>query len=316
MTTTSRHLFVLDPIENLNLAWDTSIKLAFAMNALGAEVYCTTIQELMVTSHPTSVGAHAKRMIFVESPKSLQLESSHFLAFSKFDAVHMRKEPPYDLAYVEALWILAAGRKETKILNDPVALQQMNEKLVLLEFPEFSRPLAVSSNPGSLADFAANRCQNDVVAKPLNLFGGRGVVHLKSTTAGSLKTDFERETSAGLATRLVQPFESEVLKGEVRAFAVGGRPLAWCLKVPRNGDFLANTRAGSTLQAYTPTAREVDVVTRVATELVERGVMVAGFDLIGGWLSEVNITCPALLSPHRESLEGFDELARRLMYSV
>lgn len=316
MTTSSRHLFVLDPIENLNLAWDTSIKLAFAMTQLGAEVYCTTIHELMVTSHPTAVGANARRMIFADAPNSLQLEAPCYQAFARLDAVHMRKEPPYDLAYVEALWILAAGRQETKILNDPIALQQMNEKLVLLEFPEFSKPLAVSADATALSSFAASRCQNDVVAKPLNLFGGRGVVHLKAQPGSTLEEELKRETANGQETRLVQPYEPQVVKGEVRAFAVGGRPLSWCLKVPKAGEFLANTRAGSTLQAYSPTPREIDVVTRVATELVSRGVLVAGFDLIGGWLSEINITCPALLSPNRESLEGFDELARRLMYSV
>ena len=314
MTATSRHLFVLDPLDQLNLAWDTSIKLAYAMTRAGAAVYYTTIQELVITSHPRAVGAFARPMVFKDSPASLTLGKKAYEPFAKLDAVHMRKEPPYDLGYVEALWILAAGRSETKILNDPIALQQMNEKLMLLEFPEFSKPMAVSADAAALAEFATSRCSEDIVCKPLNLYGGRGVVHFKSPP--SLVEELERETDHGRATRLVQPYEPDVVKGEVRAFAVGGRPLAWCLKIPKSGDFLANTRAGSTLHNYTPTAREVDVVTRVATELVSKGIYVAGFDMIGGWLSEINITCPALLGPVRESLEGFDELARRLMHSV
>lgn len=311
MTATSRHLFVLDPLEALNLAWDTSIKLAYMLTKMGAEVYCTSIHELVVTSHPTKVGAMARRMRFKDGPASVTLEEQKYRAFAEMRAVHMRKEPPYDTAYLESLWILAAGRHETKVLNDPIALQQMNEKLMLLDFAEYAKPMAVSANAQALAKFGTERCHDDVVVKPLNLYGGRGVVHFKSPP--SLVAEIDRETDGGRAARLVQAFEPSVAQGEVRAFAVAGKPLAWCLKVPKSGDFLANTRAGSTLHKYTPNARDVEVVTNVATKLMAKGIVVAGFDMIGGWLSEINTTCPALLSPERESLEGFDELAKRLM---
>lgn len=311
MATKSRHLFVIDPVEKLNLAWDTTIKLAFAMTRDGAEVFCTPLNGLAMNSHPIGVSAHAQQMVFGAKPSELTLKAPQISSFSTFDAVHMRKEPPYDLAYVEALWILAAGKAQTKILNDPVALQQINEKLVITEFSDFSRPAVVSSDPNVLASFASNKCGSDVVVKPLNLYGGRGVVRLHNPH--TLLQDLRRETSDGSQTRLVQQFEPKISAGEVRAFAVGGRPISWCLKIPHAGDFLANTRAGSTLHRHTPTKREIDVVTRVATELAERGVYIAGFDLIDGWLSEVNITCPALLDPNRESLTGFDVIARLLL---
>ena len=116
----------------------------------------------------------------------------------------------------------------------------------------------------------------------------------------------------GKEARMVQAFDAAVHQGEVRAFTVAGKPVSWCLKVPKKGEFLANTRAGSTLEAYQPTDRDIDVATGVAETLMKRGVVFAGIDMIGGWLSEVNITCPALLNPERASLKGFDQITRAI----
>ena len=103
------------------------------------------------------------------------------------------------------------------------------------------------------------------------------------------------------------------MDGEVRVFLAGGNTIAWCLKVPSAENFLANTRAGSRLSEYTPSPREVQIAQKVGDSLLKEGVYFAGLDLIAGWLSEVNITCPALLRPDRESLEGFDLMARQIM---
>lgn len=313
MTTPARHLFVIDPVGQLNLAWDTTIKLTFAMSAAGAEVFCTTLAGLVQNSHPTRISAHCQRMSFSGSPETLNLTPPTQMSFDDFDCVHMRKEPPYDLAYIECLWILNQGKAQTRVINDPTALQQINEKLVILDFPQYCRPAIVSSDPQALFEFAKSHCGGDIVVKPLNLYGGRGVVRLHEPS--TLLADLKRETQGGSQTRLVQRYEPKVTHGEVRAFAVGGRPMSWCLKVPSPGDFLANTRAGSTLHEYTPTAREEQIVSDVASELMTRGVYVTGFDLIDGWLSEVNITCPALLAPDRKSLKGFDDMAKRLIHS-
>lgn len=314
MATSSRHLFVIDPLKNLNLAWDTTVKLAFTMTRLGVDVFAVEPSGLTLESHPTRVFARARPMVFQDKPNSVALGNEETFALSSFDAVHMRKEPPYDLSYVEALWILQYAKAQTKIWNDPLALQQINEKLVIAEFTRDARPYAVSSDPETLAAFAERVCGGNIVVKPLNLYGGRGVVHLQDPK--TLRDDLTRETQSGTLSRLVQKFEPKVTDGEVRAFAVAGKPVSWCLKIPHKGDFLANTRAGSTLRAYTPTPAEVETVTRVATELAGRGVMVAGFDLIAGSLSEVNITCPALLSPVRDSLAGFEEIAKILIHSA
>jgi glutathione synthase len=313
MSAKSRHLFVIDPIEKLNPAWDTTIKLAFVAHSHGDEVFCTELSGLIWDSSLKSVSALATPMNFAGSPQSVLTDSklTRRISFSDFTVVHMRKEPPYDLQYIEALWILSMGRNQTKILNDPFALQQLNEKLMISEFSEFAKPMIVSSNADELFQFAQKHCDSDIVVKPLNLYGGRGIVHLNN--AKSMRDDLYRETIQNTAARLVQKFEPKISDGEVRVFSVGGKAISWCLKVPAKGDFLANTRAGSRLEEYQPTAIEIKMVETIAHSLMSKGVSIAGFDLINGFLSEINITCPALLRPDRESLDGFERAYQMLM---
>ncbi|MCX6116948.1 MAG: hypothetical protein NT027_05365 [Proteobacteria bacterium] len=313
MSAKSRHLFVIDPIEKLNPAWDTTIKLAFVAHSHGDEVFCTELSGLIWDSSLKSVSALATPMNFAGSPQSVVTDSkfTRRISFSDFSIVQMRKEPPYDLQYIEALWILSMGRHQTKILNDPLALQQLNEKLMISDFSEFAKPMMVSSNADELFQFAQKHCDSDIVVKPLNLYGGRGIVHLSSKE--SLHDDLIRETNQNNATRLVQKFEPKISEGEVRVFSVGGEAISWCLKVPAKGDFLANTRAGSKLEEYQPTMQELKMIETVAKSLVNKGVYVAGFDLINGFLSEINITCPALLRPERESLDGFERVHQLLL---
>jgi glutathione synthase len=312
MTARTRHLFVMDSLDKLNLAWDTSIKLAYLLTKKGpVDVYFCEMHDLSLSSHPTAVSVNAAKMLFGAAPASLTLGAKEVLDLSEFQLVQMRKEPPYDLSYVECLWILNIAKAQTTVWNDPLALLQTNEKLVITEFPEYAAPCMVGSDPRRLHQWAVKHCAGNIVVKPLNLFGGRGVVHLQSLE--SLEQDLYQETGGGKHLRLIQKFEPKIADGEVRAFAVSGKPISWCLKIPAKGDFLANTRAGSTLADYTPTAKEVECVSRVASTLMTRGIHVCGFDLIQGAISEVNITCPAILSPVRESLEGLDQVVELMM---
>lgn len=304
------HLFVVDPIERLNLAWDTSIKMAFAVSELGQDIYFCTGRELSRSLHPSGTFAMARRAKFGEKPQDLSLENPVRLQLENFSAIHMRREPPFDLDYIGSLWILDSVSNLVPVINAPKALLEINEKLSILDFPLFTKPSIVSSDASELMTFAKEKCGANIVIKPLGLYGGRGVEHIEGERG--LAEKLHLATLNGKESRMVQAFDEAVYKGEVRAFTVAGKPVAWCLKVPKSGEFLANTRAGSTLEAYRPTARDIDVATGVAETLLKRGVVFAGIDMIDGWLSEVNITCPALLSPDRSSLKGFDVIARTI----
>ncbi len=304
------HLFVIDPLERLNLAWDTSVKMAFAINGLGHDVYFCTGREISRSLHPSGAFAFAQKMNFGDKPSELTLNTPLRLSLEDFSAIHMRREPPYDLDYIGTLWILDSVASHVPVFNAPKALLEINEKLSILDFPLFTKAAIVSSDASELFSFATERCDSNIVIKPLGLYGGRGVEHIDGDRM--LAEKLHLATLNGKEARMVQAFDPSIHQGEVRAFTVAGKPVAWCLKVPAKGEFLANTRAGSSLESYQPTKRDLDVAIGVAETLMKRGVVFAGIDMIGGWLSEVNITCPALLGPDRASLKGFDQIAKTI----
>jgi glutathione synthase len=308
MAEKKNHLFVLDPLDRLNLNWDTSIKLAFALAQLKHGVYFCTGKELSRSLHPTGVFAAASKVNFGDKPGSLKLDKPERRNLESFSAIHMRREPPFDLDYIGTLWMLDAISSVVPIFNAPKALLEINEKLSIMDFPLFTKPAMVSANVSELLDFTTSKCGSNIVIKPLGLYGGRGVEHIYGSKG--LEERLHLATMNGKEARLIQEFNPHISAGEVRAFTAGGKPVAWCLKVPKQGEFLANTRAGSSLQDYRPTDRDLDIAMGVAENLLKKGVFFAGIDIIGGWLSEVNITCPALLSPDRSSLKNFENIAK------
>lgn len=294
-----RHLFVMDPLESLNRALDSSLRMAFELALLGHEIYVCEPRQLAWPSGPSGPTAHCRMITFKDDPASATPDVARTFRLADFRAIHMRKDPPYDLDYIGATWLMEPAGPETKIYNAPSALRRFNEKLAILQFPDDIRPALVSADPAELMAFIETVCKGDAVIKPLTLFGGRGVLHLdvNKSSREAVQATLRSETADGTRMRLAQPFDKAIFDGEVRAFTAFGEPLAWCLKKPASGQFLANTRLGAELLPYQPTPEVEERVRRVAQTLLRDGVTFIGFDLIGGYLSEINLTSPRLLLP-------------------
>lgn len=245
---------------------------------------------------------------FKQRPDQPEVGLPESTSLSSFRAIHMRKDPPFDMEYIYCTWLFDAVRSQVRIYNDPEALRSINEKAIILSFPEETRPALLSSDPEELLAFAEKQANGDAILKPLDLFGGRGVRRVNLASGDAHKILVE-ETSAGRHTRLIQAFDSGVFQGEVRAFTAFGEPIAWCLKKPANGNYLANTRMGATLHSYNPSQVEIARVQRFAKQLLRRGVAFVGFDLISGWVSEVNITSPRMLTPDDNESSLYDHIA-------
>lgn len=314
-----RHLFVMDPLESLNKELDSSLRMAFELSALKAEVYTCEPRHLAWPSRVCRAGegeepgptAHVRLLSFKGDATTFTALPPAVMRLKDFQAIHMRKDPPYDLDYIAATWLMEPAGAGTKIYNAPSALRRFNEKLAILHFPADIQPALVSADPKELLAFVETVCKGDSILKPLTLFGGRGVLRLKSTpqcrdaTLASLRS----ETADGTRLRLAQPFDAAIFQGEVRAFTAFGEPIAWCLKKPAEGQFLANTRMGAVLMDYKPSKVEEERVRRVAQSLLRDGVTFIGFDLIGGFLSEINLTSPRLLLPPGDTRNPYRTIA-------
>jgi len=296
-----RHLFIIDPLEDLNPALDSSLRMARALAARGHRIFFATIRDLSWHSGKEAATAHLVEAHFSGSDIRPLVTPKARHSLADFEAIHMRKDPPFDLSYIEATWLLDSVASKVRIYNQPSALRNFNEKVSILLFPDDIKPALVSSDTFEIIGFIEKSCGGDAVIKPLALFGGRGVEHLHIGQGGLATGEAARQITAmtrdGLEKRMVQPFDKKVYDGEVRAFCVGGEPVSWCLKRPAQGQFLANTRAGATLEPYAPSAGEITRVKNVASRLALAGAPIVGFDLIGGFVSEINITSPRLLLP-------------------
>lgn len=293
----------MDPFSKLNLKLDSSLRMAFALQNKGCKVYFSEQNGLSWSSGSKYAHSNCAEIKFKDGPESAYLADFTEKSLSRFSGIHMRKDPPFDLQYVATTWLLDAVPESTKVINSPSALRGLNEKLSIYHFPEFTDKALLSSRPEEILRFIEETCAGNAIVKPLDLFGGKGVIKISVDNENSRQAVLSKlrvETAEGTLQRLVQPFNNLIHEGEVRAFAAAGEPLSYCLKKPIEGSYLANTGSGATLHPYIPDEKVKNLVKKVSEKLLEFGVFIVGYDIIGGLLSEINITSPRLLLPESE----------------
>jgi glutathione synthase len=307
------HLFVIDPIENLNLKLDSSLRVARALCNIGHLAYICTPGQLEWLSRESCAAAFAQELAFPDGTiNSMRLSPARRLRLDFFQAIHMRKDPPYDMNYIASTWLLdSAVARGVKVYNAPAALRNLNEKLSIFKYPDAIRDGLVSADPQQLLHFLKESSNGDAVLKPLTLYGGHGVLrlNLNQQKEEQILHILREETQDGQDLRLMQAFDQRIFEGELRTFCVNGKALSWCLKKPQGDNFLANTRSGATLESYHPHLDEVAMVEKVAQSLLDEGVYFVGFDIIGNFISEINITSPRLLHGPDDTRDYYKEIA-------
>lgn len=309
----SAHLFIIDPIDAATLPINSSVRLAFALHQQGAEVYSAGIDDLFSHSG-RGTQCRCRRIKFTAAAHTAVVidTEAQVKPLSAFASVQMRKDPPFDLAYITATWHL--DRADTQVVNRPQALRAYNEKMAVLHFPAQTVKSLVSADVEQLLTFIAQELQGNAIVKPLLRHGGQGVLRVPLAELG--EQEARRKLVAAQQqygiTLLVQQFREEVWQGEVRCFCAGGEPVAWCLKQPAAGNFLANTAQGAKLLPHRPSTAEVETATRVAQRLWQDGVYFIGFDMIAGLITEINLTSPRLLLPPATKNDPYFQIAARL----
>lgn len=292
-----KHLFVMDSPENLNMKLDSSLRMAQALLKRGHRCAITTPSELSwYSNNKEKVRASACWLSLTDEPTP-RIEEKTLVEATDFHAIHMRKDPPFDSHYISCTWILSYLEKSAKIYNAPRSLRSLNEKLSIYDFPQYSRAALLSAETDTIAEFIRENCEGDAIVKPLDLYGGRGVERINTSEIDptKLKQIIRQHTKNATEQRLFQPFDKAIFEGEVRAFTAAGETISWSLKVPADGEYLANTRSGAVVQPYKPTSEEISMVQEISQDLLKRGIFLVGYDLIGGYVSEINITSPRLL---------------------
>jgi len=283
-------LFVVDPLHHLKAYKDTSVAMMREAARRGHAVYACTPTDLAAGS--TAVTTLATRLALTADDHAWYEEQAvEERDLASFDCVLMRKDPPFDVEFLAATLLLSrAASLGARILNDPQALRDHNEKLAALEFPQFTVESLVTRDAQRIRGFWDEH--RDIIVKPLDGMGGTGIFRLQpgDANAGSI---LETVTANGARTAMAQRFIPEIRDGDKRILVIDGEPVPYCLaRIPKPGETRGNLAAGGTGRAQPLSARDREIATAVGRALLPRGLRLLGLDVIGDYMTEVNVTSP------------------------
>ena len=298
--------FLADPLAGFKTYKDSTFAMMREAARRGHAIYAfeqkdMALEEGIVTaqvSHITLTG---------DEHDWYKTESTEEVRLSTLDAIIERKDPPFDMEYVYGTYLLELAEKQgARVFNKASAIRDNNEKLAIAQFSEFTSPTLVTSNEARLRAFHARH--QDVIFKPLDGMGGTGIFRVKAD-ALNLGAIIEALTLNGAQTIMAQRFIADIDKGDKRILVIGGKPVPYCLaRIPQNGEVRGNLAAGGKGVAQPLTARDLEIAEKLGPILAARGLMLVGLDVIGDYLTEVNVTSPTCFQEIAQQT-GFDVAA-------
>jgi len=281
---------VMDPINLIKYSKDTTLALLLSAQRQGFKLYYMEQQHLFLENG--NPRAEVRPLKIFENPfKWYELEESSSIPLEELDVVLMRKDPPFDSEYIYSTYILeAAERRGTLVVNKPRSLRDCNEKVFATEFPQCTPPLLVSRDQKRLKDFLNE--QGEAVYKPLDGMGGTSIFRVKKDDQ-NLNVILETLTNDGQQTIMAQKYLPEILEGDKRILVIDGQVVPYCLaRIPAKGEFRGNLAAGGQGRVQPLSDRDRWIAEHIAPTLVERGLIFVGLDVIGDYLTEINVTSP------------------------
>ena len=280
----------MDPIASINFEKDTTLALLLAAQKHGYEIFYMEQADLYLdNSEPYAKMGRLK--VYDHPEKWFDLEKSSPQHLSQLDVILMRKDPPFDSEFIYSTYILeAAERLGTLIVNRPQSLRDCNEKVFATHFPQCTPPLIVSRDQVLLSAFLEDH--EEVVYKPLDGMGGTSIFRVKRGDQ-NLNVILETLTADGKNTIMAQKYLPEITSGDKRILVVDGVVIPYCLaRIPPKGEFRGNLAVGGTGLVKPLNERDLWIAEQVSPVLKEKGLIFVGLDVIGDYLTEINVTSP------------------------
>ncbi|EAS47747.1 glutathione synthetase [marine gamma proteobacterium HTCC2207] len=284
---------IMDPIQSISFYKDSTLAILLAAQAQGFELFYMEQSDLYIDN--TGPKAQLRPLkVFNDANKWFELGDSRDAALEEMDVLVMRKDPPFDSEFIYSTYILeAAERRGSLVVNKPQSLRDCNEKVFATEFPQCTPPLLVSRDQERLKGFLTEH--QDVVYKPLDGMGGTSIFRVKEGDQ-NLNVILETVTKQGTETIMAQKFMPQITQGDKRILVVGGEIIPFCLaRIPTGSDFRGNLAAGGRGVVQPLSERDLWIAQQVAPTLKERGLIFVGLDVIGDYLTEINVTSPTCI---------------------
>ena len=292
--------FQMDPIQSVDIEADSSFRLAEEAQARGHSLFFYTPDQLAYEEGRIKARGHDLHVQRVQGDHA-QLGPEREVDLATFDVVWLRQDPPFDMNYITSTHLLDRLADTTLVVNDPFWVRNYPEKLLVLDFPDLTPPTTIARDLQTIKAFKAKH--KDIILKPLYGNGGAGVFRLDAqdrnlASLHELFTGFSREPL------IVQKFLPDVSKGDKRVILVDGMPVGAINRVPAAGETRSNMHVGGRPEKVGLTERDLEICARIGPLLREKGQIFVGIDVIGSYLTEINVTSPTGI----QELERFDQV--------
>ena len=300
---------VMDPIASINYKKDSSLAMLLAARKKGWELFYME-QDDLYQKEGVAMGSVQPLSVKADPQDWFSLGEREEMPLSGLNVILMRKDPPFDMEFIYSTYLLEQAEKAgTLVVNKPQSIRDCNEKIFATLFPQCTPPVMVARSPRLLREFAEEH--NDVVLKPLDGMGGSSIfrTHPKDP---NLSVIIETLTEMGQRQAMIQRFIPEIKSGDKRILMIDGEPVPYCLaRVPAENELRGNLAAGGTGVGQPLSDRDRWIAEQIGPTLKEKGLLFVGLDVIGDYLTEINVTSPTCI---RELDTQFDlDIAGQLM---
>ena len=292
--------FQMDPIEPIDIAADSTFRLAEEAQARGHELFYYTPDHLAYQEGRLTATGWPLRVQRVAGDHAI-LGPKTEVDLADFDVIWLRQDPPFDMHYITTTHLLDRVHPDTLVVNDPFWVRNYPEKLLVLDFPDLIPPTTIARDLATIKAFKARH--GDVILKPLYGNGGAGVFRLDAQDR-NLSSLHELFASFSREPLIVQKFLPAVSQGDKRVILIDGHPVGAINRIPAKGETRSNMHVGGRPEKVDLTERDLEICARIGPILREKGQIFVGIDVIGDYLTEINVTSPTGI----QELERFDEV--------
>ncbi|GGX38220.1 glutathione synthase [Undibacterium squillarum] len=282
--------FLTDPLDSFKTYKDSTFAMMREAASRGHRLFAFGPEELALENGQVVARSREIRLTG-DSEHWYQADAQQDTPLQQFDAVLQRKDPPFDMEYVYATYLLELAEQQgARVFNRPAAIRSHNEKLSIAQFSQFTAPTLVTRDAARIRAFHATH--GDIILKPLDGMGGSGIFRVREDGL-NLGSVIEGLTQLGSRTIMVQRYIPEIVHGDKRILLIGGKVVPFALaRIPQQGEVRGNLAAGGTGVAQPLSERDLEIAQTLAPQLAQRGLLLVGLDVIGSYLTEVNVTSP------------------------
>ena len=289
---------VMDPIESINFKKDSTLAMMIEAQSKGHEIFYITPNALFINSG-IAFASSAKIEVKDNPSDWFSLEEEKIIKLSELNSILMRQDPPFNSDYIYNTYVLEmASREGVNIFNNPRSLRDCNEKVYASEFPQCCTKHLVTSNKLLLSQFVEE--YKDTVIKPLDGMGGASIFRLKKNEP-NLNVILETITHHFTQKVMIQEYIPQISEGDKRILVINGEPMGAAIaRIPAKGELRGNLAAGASAVAKSLSERDMWICKEVGPSLVKKGLLLVGLDIIGDYLTEINVTSPTCFKEYKE----------------